>query len=396
MANESKTQERPRTQQLPPEAQSAGAIDVYKPRIPYRARVGHKYGVDEGKWMVLINAIFPSAKTADGVELAIDYCISRNLDIMKRPVHIVPMNTKIGNQWITIETIWPGISELRTTAFRTGKYAGCDPAEFGPDKTHKWEIQARQDDSGDDHPNAPPSEKKAAAPKVINTVECTFPEWCQITVYRIIGDQRIAFPGPRVYWLETYATASRFNDAPNEMWKDRTRGQLEKCAEAAALRKAFPEELGGEYTIDEAPRMVDITPGAKTEDDVPATRPERDDPKPQSGVKDTPAARAARAKQQATTVEPETSSQKAETTTEAAKASNDPPHDDQTGEVEDDDTPEMSAALEDALAKLARCNDPAEIDGARPYLKKDLTPDDFAVWQRASLETQQRLSKQKR
>lgn len=395
MTNDTRTKEQPQTrQQAPQRAQEVATVQP--PRIPYRASAD-RYGIDESRWETLVNAIYPSAKTAEGVMLAIAYCKSRNLDIFKRPVHIVPMNTKRKSpdgkeSWITIETIWPGISELRTTAFRTGKYAGCDPEVWGPDITHKWEVTARQDDAGDDHPNAPPSDKKAAAPKVANIFELTFPEWCQITVYRLIGDQRVAFPGPRVYWLEAYATTSRFNESPNEMWRDRKRGQLSKCSEAAALRKAFPEELGGEYTIDEAPRMVDVTPGVKVgpADDVPATRPDKPNDTPARTVTDTPAARAARARQQATTVEPEPTSKSPETSTETVDPS--------TGEVQSssDGPPEMSPALEDALGKLLRIYDPAEIDGARVYLKKELTPDDFAVWQRASLEAQQRLSKQKR
>jgi hypothetical protein len=54
-----------------------------------------------------------------------------------------------------------------------------------------------------------------------------------------------------VYWVETYATIKRGDDTPNEMWETRPRGQLEKCAEAAALRAAFPEEVGGDYIPEE-------------------------------------------------------------------------------------------------------------------------------------------------
>ena len=51
-------------------------------------------------------------------------------------------------------------------------------------------------------------------------------------------------------WLENYATASKDSAAPNSMWKRRAFAQLAKCAEAQALRKAFPE-VGSAPTADE-------------------------------------------------------------------------------------------------------------------------------------------------
>ena len=40
------------------------------------------------------------------------------------------------------------------------------------------------------------------------------------------------------------------------MWKKRPRGQLDKAAEAAALRAAFPEELGNDYAAEEMEGQV--------------------------------------------------------------------------------------------------------------------------------------------
>ena len=69
--------------------------------------------------------------------------------------------------------------------------------------------------------------------------------------HRKIQGERFEFPGPKVYWLETYTPAGRNDSSPNDMWKKRVRGQLEKCAEASALRVAFPEELGTDYIQEE-------------------------------------------------------------------------------------------------------------------------------------------------
>jgi phage recombination protein Bet len=45
--------------------------------------------------------------------------------------------------------------------------------------------------------------------------------------------------------------ATKADGKPTKMWNDRPAGQLAKCAEALALRIAFPHELGGVYTSDE-------------------------------------------------------------------------------------------------------------------------------------------------
>ncbi len=52
-----------------------------------------------------------------------------------------------------------------------------------------------------------------------------------------------------VFWEETYARVKK-SEMPNEMWQKRPRGQLLKCAKAASLRAAFPEETG-DYTAEE-------------------------------------------------------------------------------------------------------------------------------------------------
>ena len=201
-----------------------------------------KRGLDESQWRVLRDSVWPGASDK-AIALAIDYCSARRLDPFKKPVHIVKVWNSAAKA--LVETVWPGIAEIRTTAFRTGEYGGCDATEYGTDVV-------KQFGGG----NA--------------AIKITFPAWCRITVYRKVAKgsaERFPVPGPRVYWLETYATKSKDSDMPNSMWLKRPRGQLEKCAEAAALRRAFPEELGSEYTAEEMEgqhigpeRAKDVTP----------------------------------------------------------------------------------------------------------------------------------------
>lgn len=70
------------------------------------------------------------------------------------------------------------------------------------------------------------------------------PAAARVTVKRGAGE----FPAIAL-WRE-YAQTKRDGDLTS-MWASRPAGQLAKCAEALALRKAFPQDLSGVYTDDE-------------------------------------------------------------------------------------------------------------------------------------------------
>lgn len=168
---------------------------------------------------VLQSSLYPGAKP-ESIKLVLGYCRAAGLDPMQKPVHLVPMNVKKPGggrddyEWRDV--VMPGIGLYRVQAARTGELAGIDEPVFGP---------------------------------MQNRYGVEFPEFCKVTVYRMIGGLRVAFTACE-YWVENYATAKRDSDAPNAMWKRRPRGQIAKCAEAQALRKAFPE-LGSQPTADE-------------------------------------------------------------------------------------------------------------------------------------------------
>ena len=187
--------------------------------------------IDTAVWTTLQNSVFPGAKD-ESILLAVDYCKARKLDILKKPCHIVPMSVtdaKTGNKnWRDV--IMPGIYEQRITAFRTGQMAGQDEPVFGDTVTFRG-IEA--------------------------------PEWCRVTVYRFINNERCAFSHTE-YFSEACATTKE--GKPNSMWSKRPRGQLAKCAEAGALRKAFPDELGGVITADEVNKEPINQHGATTPD----------------------------------------------------------------------------------------------------------------------------------
>lgn len=196
---------------------------------------------------VLRSSLYPGAKD-ESIKLVIGYCKAAGLDPMLKPVHIVPMTVKTGQQnqygddiYEKRDTIMPGIGLYRIQAARTGEYAGMDKPVFGPMKELEYR---RKVVNWVDQPNG---KRKPVTTYVDAVIE--YPEWVEITVYRLVGGVRCPFTAVE-YWLENYATAAKNVDAPNEMWERRTRAQLCKCTEAQALRRGFPE-IGSAPTADE-------------------------------------------------------------------------------------------------------------------------------------------------
>lgn len=241
---------KPRTQLKPAEPQPSA-------RLAISDAVLAELNLDHGTWRVLTESIFPSAKTAEGILLAVRYCQARGLDVLKRPVHVVPMYSRaLGHE---VETVWPGINEVQITAARTGQYAGIDPARFGPETTRVFQGRAKTENGWQD-----------------GHIELTYPAWAEVTVYRLVNGVRCAFT-ETVFWEETYARMAG-GEVPTAMWIKRPRGQLLKCAKAASLRAAFPEEAS--YTAEEMAGKT-IEP-----DEVVAVRetiPEHAEPQPEPG-----------------------------------------------------------------------------------------------------------------
>ncbi len=224
---QTRTANRNQQQEAPQQAQPIARLAPS--RLPIVGAIAKEFDIDANQWRVLVDQIFPNAKTVEAIGMAVSYCRARKLDIFKRPVHIVPMWSSVLGRMV--ETVWPGISEIRTTAHRTGEYAGIDAVQFGEDITADFEGFTGR--NGDE--------------RIAKTV--TFPEWASVTVYRWVKGQRVGF-NALVYWEETYATIGK-TEVPNDMWAKRPRGQLMTCVEAAALRMAFPEELGNTYAAEE-------------------------------------------------------------------------------------------------------------------------------------------------
>ncbi len=217
--------------------QSNQVAIIAPPRMQMPKHVGNLYGLNEDSWRALIDAVFPLAKTPGAVLMALAICEKRKLDVFARVVHIVPM--RVGNK--TVETVWPGIGSHRVTAQRQADFFGWDDCEFGPDVevTYKGK-KAKYDQQGNNN---------GYEDKEVTLLR---PEWAQFTVYKMLHGQRIRLPGPKVWFNETFSALSAFCRVPNDRWAQAPRQMIEKCAEAAALRRGWPDVFGDELTFEEA------------------------------------------------------------------------------------------------------------------------------------------------
>lgn len=183
---------------------------------------------DENTFRVLQETLYPGS-TDQEVAMILSYCKARRIDPILKPVHLVPMSVKTDKKtsdgkfvYERKNVIMPGIGLYRIDASRSGQYAGMNEPEFGEEVTEK-----------------------------IGEVTVSYPRWCKVTVKKLLPNGSIAEFTAKEYWKENYASKSKFDKAPNDVWSTRMYGQIAKCAEAQALRKAFPDVVGNEYTKEE-------------------------------------------------------------------------------------------------------------------------------------------------
>lgn len=168
----------------------------------------------------LIKRTVAKGASDDELRLFIQVCKGAQLNPFMRQAHLVPFwDSKDG---VERRTIIVGIDGFRAIAESSGAYAGNDDPIF----------------EGEDEISIAAT-VKAAAKKII------VPRKATVNVYKIIDGQRFPF-GASARWAEYYPGAKK-----GMRWIAMPYLMLGKCAEALALRKAFPKLLSGIYAQEE-------------------------------------------------------------------------------------------------------------------------------------------------
>lgn len=147
-----------------------------------------------------------------------------NLDPFSKQIYPVPFNTKVGNSWIKRYQTVIAIDGLRAIALRSGEYEGQTTPLFFDEETKEWEEAY----TGTGHPFA-----------------------CKVGVYRT----GLREPVYAVAHWEEYAKKDKAG-VLTSFWKDKGCLMLAKCAEALALRKAFPNDTASLYIEEELDKSI--------------------------------------------------------------------------------------------------------------------------------------------
>ena len=174
----------------------------------------------------LIKRTVADGASDDELALFLEVCKSTGLNPFQRQIYAVmrKSKTKRGREWVEEQkmVIQTGIDGYRLIAARSGVHAGTSDAEYGPENKDGY------------------------------------PEWARVTVRKVMPGGVIADFTATARWKEYCQTKDEYQggektgrQVPSGQWPKMPFLMLGKCAEALALRKAFPAELSGVYTNEE-------------------------------------------------------------------------------------------------------------------------------------------------
>lgn len=208
---------------------TTGAVNVNKIAHINNHEISNTHSHFNKKQLDILKNSICKGVSNEEFEVFLMACVKTQLDPFMRQIYAVKRKAKKPDgSWGETMTIQTGIDGYRLIAERTERYAP------GPEPTYAY-------DNNGGLQSATAFIKKQTRDGTWHTVSASayIDEYCQTFTDRSTGEKK--------------ATG---------MWGNMPRTMLAKCAEAQALRKAFPAEMSGVYTKEEMQQAdpIDVTP----------------------------------------------------------------------------------------------------------------------------------------
>jgi len=160
----------------------------------------------------LIKSQYAKGATDNELRLFLAICSRTGLDPFRKQIYFIKRRNydSKAKEYVEVGSAQTSIDGQRSIAERTGKYAGNDDPIFDDEAT---------------------------------------PTKATVTVYKMVEGQRVPFTATAR--KSQYMPVDKDGNPIGPMWKKMPHLMLGKCAEALALRKAFPSAMAGVYITEE-------------------------------------------------------------------------------------------------------------------------------------------------
>lgn len=166
-------------------------------------------------------------KNATKADLAVfaHVCHRTMLDPFTRQIYMIERREKVGDQWVSKQTIQTGIDGFRVVRDRAAERTNCEA-----------ELEDTIWYDADDKPHT-------------EWLWDTPPTACKVVLVKHSNATGRALRFPAV--LRTAAYIQMKNGVPVSQWRTQPDHMIEKCCEAFACRRAFPQDFSGLYIEEE-------------------------------------------------------------------------------------------------------------------------------------------------
>ena len=194
---------------------------------------------EQARDLLVSNGIVPYQAEREQIEYFFRICQQYGLNPLLKEAHLVPYNTKNGNEWITKYAVIVGKDAYIKFANETGLFAGIDEPQFNKQSNGRFKTAA-EFQKGE------------------------YPKTCTMTVYKVVAGQRVPFT--TTVKFSEFAKIRKNKDGKYQLqgnWATMPFQMIAKVATVHALKMAFSGQVPqGTFIEEEIPAVEATTQNA--------------------------------------------------------------------------------------------------------------------------------------